>query len=81
MIFPDLPALAQGHKIMNKLYDSTHTIREHKWSEKYKIELVKTKSVPVFLYTDFVESCVWLICNYLFDRNGRLQIDTPFFFL
>jgi hypothetical protein len=58
MVFAGLPASGQGHKIMNEVYDSTHIVREQRWSEKYKIRLVKTKSVSVFLYIRFVGSFV-----------------------
>ncbi|KAI9606956.1 hypothetical protein KEM48_001727 [Puccinia striiformis f. sp. tritici PST-130] len=43
MVFVGLPASGQGNKTMNEVYDSINIIREQRWSEKYKIRLVKTK--------------------------------------
>ncbi|PLW22785.1 hypothetical protein PCANC_25950 [Puccinia coronata f. sp. avenae] len=53
MVFAGLPASGQGHKIMNEVYDSTHIVREQRWSEKYKIRLVKTKDGRLQIDTPF----------------------------
>lgn len=51
MVFAGLPASSnnQGGKIMNEVYDSSTLVKEKKWSEKFKIRLLKTKSVFFFL--------------------------------
>jgi hypothetical protein len=42
---------------MNEVYDSTQIIREQRWSEKYKVRLVKTKFVSTFFGGIFVLLC------------------------
>lgn len=53
LVFVGLPASGQGHKIMNEVYDSSRIIREEKWSEKYKIKLVKTQDGRLHIDTSF----------------------------
>lgn len=53
VVFAGLPASGQGNKIMNEVYDSTQIIREQRWSEKYKIRLVKTKDGRLQIDTPF----------------------------
>lgn len=42
-VFACLPASGQGAKLMNEVYDSTTLVKEEKWSEKFKITLLKTR--------------------------------------
>ncbi|KAI7949825.1 hypothetical protein MJO28_008646 [Puccinia striiformis f. sp. tritici] len=53
MVFVGLPASGQGNKTMNEVYDSINIIREQRWSEKYKIRLVKTKDGRLQIDTPF----------------------------
>ncbi|PLW42844.1 hypothetical protein PCANC_06854 [Puccinia coronata f. sp. avenae] len=53
IVFAGLPASGQGNKIMNEVYDSTQIIREQRWSEKYKVRLVKTKDGRLQIDTPF----------------------------
>ncbi|POV99582.1 hypothetical protein PSHT_13446 [Puccinia striiformis] len=53
IVFAGLPASGQGSKIMNEVYDSINIVREQRWSEKYKIRLVKTKDGRLQIDTPF----------------------------
>lgn len=53
MVFLGLPASGQGNKIMNEVYDSVRIVREERWSEKYKISLVKTRDGRLHIDTPF----------------------------
>ncbi|POV99570.1 hypothetical protein PSHT_13435 [Puccinia striiformis] len=53
MVFVGLPASGLGNKMMNEVYDSINIIREQRWSEKYKIRLVKTKDGRLQIDTPF----------------------------
>ncbi|MBW0510837.1 hypothetical protein O181_050552 [Austropuccinia psidii MF-1] len=53
LVFASLPASGQGHKIMNEVYDSINLVKEEKWSDKYKISLVKTRDGRLHIDTPF----------------------------
>ncbi|KAA1103250.1 beta subunit of fatty acid synthetase [Puccinia graminis f. sp. tritici] len=53
IVFVGLPASGQGNKSMNEVYDSREIVWEQKWSEKYKIRLLKTKDGRLQIDTPF----------------------------
>ncbi|KAH9810339.1 hypothetical protein DFH28DRAFT_903061 [Melampsora americana] len=53
MVFASLAVSGQGAKTMNEVYSSTALVREEKWSEKFKITLVKTRDGRIHIDTPF----------------------------
>ncbi|WAQ87288.1 hypothetical protein PtA15_8A192 [Puccinia triticina] len=53
MVFAGLPASGEGNKTMNEVYDAINITREEKWSQKYKIGLIKTADGRLQIDTPF----------------------------
>lgn len=53
MVFASLAVSGQGAKTMNEVYASTTLVKEEKWSEKFKITLVKTRDGRIHIDTPF----------------------------